>query len=509
MTDQTPYSTAEPWLTGKPSWMDEEDGQRIAAYALYENMYWSSPDTFKLTQLGTDEDPIYIPNPRVIIEAILRYLCVDWDIFIDPSYGTEDEKKAAQLFISKFMKRENVKAKFMTQLRYNLIRGDAMWHIVADESKPAGSRVSLYELDPASYFPITDVDNLDRIIGCHLVDTLIEKGSDGRDTEYIRRQTYRREIDEDEVFTGRITTELALFEMSGWDDRSIEPQDMKLVRTLEEEHYLPEPISQLPVYHWKNIRNPADPFGSSQLRGLERLFAAVNQTISDEDLAVALAGLGVYATDANDPVDEDGNPTNWLIGPGRVVTTNTGAKFARVSGVTSVQPSQDHIKYIEGKIREGSGVPDIAVGEVDVQTAESGIALAIKMSPLLAANKEKQLEIIGKTDQMIYDLQHMWFPAYEEVNFEPLLMESVVGHPLPQNREAAIKEVIELATANPPLITIEEARAKLKELGYELSETDAAAILDQVSKIAGSADPFAARMNTDLAGGDDAGPAES
>lgn len=494
----TPYSSAKPWMTGAPVWLSQEDFERIQSYTVYEQMYWNVPDTFKLTQLGSEDDPIYVPNPKVIIEAILRFLCVGWDITVDPTIGSDADRAKAVYEFRRLMKREKLQSKFMSQLRYSMIRGDALWHITADPLKPEGSRLSIHELDPASYFPIYDIDDLDKLVGCHLVDSIIEKDSEGKETELIRRQTYRKQQDDDGMFTGKITSEIRLFELTGWDDRSLEPQDLVQIKVIQEEMELPDPISQLPVYHWKNIRNPADPFGSSQLRGLERLFAAVNQTISDQDLAVALAGLGVYATDANDPVDDDGNRVGWLIGPGRVVSVNPGSKFERVQGLTTVTPSLDHIKYLESKILEASGVPDIAVGAVDVQVAESGIALSIKMSPLLAGNAEKELEIIGTTDQMLYDLQTMWFPAFESISFGEVIVESIVDDAMPKNREAAVDEIVRLATSTPPLITIEEAREHLSELGYELSDAAADAIYEQLAVIANNSDPFGARMGDEL-----------
>lgn len=506
--DYTPYSTAQPFMRGLPGWMGPDDGERVEAYTLYEQMYWSVPSTFVLTQLGSDDMPIYIPNPKVIIEAILRYLCVDWDIAIDPKTGDEAKRKLAYEAFTKLFKRENVKAKYKSQLRYCLMRGDAMWHITADANKKEGSRISLEELDPATYFPIYHEDNLNKLIGCHIVDQWEDEQPNGSVVTMIRRQTYRKEVNALGVPTGRITSECSLFEIGAWDDRNMEPNELKLVRHIIPKHTLPEQIDQLPVYHWKNIRNPADPFGSSQLRGLERLFAAVNQTISDEDLAVALAGLGVYATDSNAPVDENGDEVNWLIGPGRVVEITPGTKFSRVPGIQTVEPSQDHIKYLESKIREASGVPDIAVGSVDVQVAESGIALMIKMSPLLTQNAEKELEILGKTDQMLYDLATMWFPAYEGLDFGAVVIESTIADPMPQNRAAEIEEIVKLATANPPLITIAEARERLNLLGFKLLDVSDAAIMAQLKSAADAvappvpvvdpaADPAATGVKTD------------
>lgn len=484
-----PYSTAKPWMKGYPQWMPDEDGLRVESYSLYEQMYWSVPETFQLTQLGTDEDPIYVPKPKVVVEAILRYLCVNWGFEVDPEVGSEAERKEAVEVFKKLFKRETMYAKFASQLRYCLIRGDAVWHLTADPNKPAGKRISIHELDPATYFPIHDEDDPEKLVGVHIVDQFEEPDFSVR----IRRQTYRKVMDEFGVFTGEITSQCDLFEIAGWDDRNLDPNEIRHVRTITPMFTLPKEITQLPVYHWRNNPDPTNEFGSSQFRGVERLFAAINQTISDEDLAVALAGLGVYATDSNAPVDENGNEVNWLIGPGRVVELTPGTDFKRVTGVSSVTPSQDHVKYLEAKVQEASGVPDIAVGLVDSTIAESGIALALKMAPLIASNAEKELEIIGKTDQMLYDLQTMWLPAYEGVNLDGVIVESRVDNPLPRNKAAEIQEVLSLATSNPPLLTIQEARARLSELGYDLTGT-VEEIMAQMNAAASAADPFGARL---------------
>lgn len=64
----------------------------------------------------------------------------------------------------------------------------------------------------------------------------------------------------------------------------------------------------------------------------------------------------------------------------------------------------------------GIGLPDMASGKVDVSVAQSGIALAWKMGPIIAENQDKQLGILGKWNQMGYDLVNMWFPAFEELH---------------------------------------------------------------------------------------------
>ena len=72
-------------------------------------------------------------------------------------------------------------------------------------------------------------------------------------------------------------------------------------------------------------------------------------------------------------------------------------------------------------------------------------------------------------------------------------MESRVDNPLPRNKAAEIQEVLSLATSNPPLLTIQEARARLSELGYDLTGT-VEEIMAQMNAAASAADPFGARL---------------
>ena len=55
---------------------------------------------------------------------------------------------------------------------------------------------------------------------------------------------------------------------------------------------LPAAITAFPVYHVRNRTEPLNPWGSSELRGLERILAGLTQAVSDEDMALALEGLG-------------------------------------------------------------------------------------------------------------------------------------------------------------------------------------------------------------------------
>lgn len=400
-------------------------------------------------------------------------------------------------FLQTLFDREILYAKFATQKRWGLIRGDAVWHILADEEKPEGSRISVYEVDPASYFPIYDPWNPERIIGVHLVDAVVNASG----KTVIKRQTYRKE-------EGVIAYELSWWEVGAWDDRDsdnelkkAEAKDIPEGESNKPVAYdLPDSITSLPVYHIKNSRSTSSPFGTSELAGFETLIAGVNQTMSDEEITLVMQGLGLYWTNSSPPVDDDGNEINWKFGPGWVLEIDEDSTFGRVGGVSSIEPMQGHISKIESSMREASGVPDIAVGKVDAQVAESGIALAFHMAPLLTQNREKKNEILGVMNHMLHDLVTMWLPEFE--GFEsPARAISTVGDELPTDRKAVLEEVISMLTAG--LISIAYAQTIIQEkLGYDFPATMLTDIVNEARAMAEArnVDPFAARVLAEIEG---------
>jgi len=497
--DLKPYVTLKPFMGPLESWLPAEDAERIQAYQLYEGIYRNVPDAFKLVQRGSDSNPIYIPSAKTLVEAKNRFLAKRWTYALDPKLGSDPERAALDAMLTRLFRREQVWSKFATQKRFGLIRGDAVWQITADENKPEGRRLNIYEVDPAAYFPIEDPWNPEKILGCHIVEPVeVEPGS-GKTV--IKRQTYRK------TDAGRISYELSWWENGAWDDRPFSGQTLKRAQQIPEgehnrpvEFELPEEITAIPVYHVKNSRTPGASFGTSELEGFERIIGAVNQAISDEELTLALEGLGLYWTNSGPPVDEDGNETNYRLGPGWVVEIDPESTFGRANGVTSVAPMLEHIRYLEGTMREASGVPDIAVGKVDTAVAESGIALAFHMAPILSGNEEKEQELLSVMDHMLYDLAG-WFAAYEELSLTPAQAVSIVDDPLPINRKAVIEEVVMLLSTDPPLISVEYARTLLSEkLGFDFPDEMFNTIVNEAEALAKARnqDPFAARVAGEL-----------
>lgn len=493
MADLTPYATARPLMGPRQQWMTAEDAERLEAYRVYESLYKNVPDAFKLVQRGTDANPIYIPSARTIVEATNRFLAKGWTYALDPRRGTDGERQALNLVLQSLFRREKVWSKFASQRRYGLIRGDSVWHIIGDLARPAGRRLTISRVDPGAYFPIPHPTDPSRISGCHLAEQIAVG-----DKTIIKRQTYRK------TDTGRISYELSWWEPGSWDDREGSGQELKKAAAPPEPpvaYELDPRITALPVYHVANSQADDAEFGTSELQGLERIATAVNQAISDEELALALEGLGLYVTTSGPPVDDDGNEVDWIIGPGRVLEIDENATWDRVTGVTNVTPVLQHIAYLEGAMRESVGVPDIAVGRVDVQTAESGIALSLKMAPLLAKNEEKEVEILSVMDHMLYDIATAWLPVFEGVDAGDAQPVSVVGDPMPVNRDAVIAEITALLSTDPPLISAEYARQLLAEkLGYEFTETMGTDVVSEAQALAEArnTDPFATRVAVEL-----------
>lgn len=480
----TPYSTGAEFFGTKPTWIpDELDIARILSYQTYEEMYYNVPDIFKVSLRGTNALPLYVPAARTVIDTTHRYYGVDFRPVVS---GTGQAVTAAQLALSDFMKRERFRSKFNGLRRYGLIQGDSIWHLTADESKPVGSRLRITALDPAMYFPIPDEDDVDRIVGCHLVELI--STADG---DRIRRLTYRK------AEGGGITVEEGIFKTDKWGGPEATPESV-----IRPETDLPAQITSLPVYHTKNTEQPGDPFGSSEIRGLERLFSGLNQAMSDEDLALALMGIGMYATDASQPIDpKTKQPVPWQLGPGRVVH-HDGTGFTKLPGATDLDEAYGaHYNRLWEAIKQASATPDIAIGSVDVSIAQSGIALALQLGPMLAKAGEKNDLLLDTHNQLFYDIIQMWMPAYEQTTFEGVTVDCVVGNGVPVDREARFAELNDMLDRG--VIDTEYYREEAKKLGYTFPEGMADRAKAEYD--GRQAQDFGTRLNSELEGTGDAG----
>lgn len=505
-----------------PSWVAaDDDALRIAAYDAYDDMYKNVPETFKLVMRGTEDQPLYIPSAETIVEATNRYLAKDWRWSINSKAAaaeaatagqdtsgpgpSEAKRLEVQSIVADLFVREEVYSKFYSLKRDMLKDGDALWHITADPSRPVGSRLSIQEIHPRHFFRISDPGNDARTIGCYLVD-ILQVGN----TQVVRRQEYRKIVNDDMASTyhtplGGIYYRMTFWELKAWDDRYPNLPPLKAVATPQEYldnpdldlalqgYSLPPEIQAIPLYLVRNRRAGSEAYGTSQIAGVETLIAGVNQGVSDEDMTLALQGLGVYVTDSTRPVNDDGEETDWVIAPATVLEMMPGSKLERVNGVASVEPFQDHLKYLGDSIRQAKGLSNVAVGNVDVQVAQSGVALRLEMAPILAGNEEKEVELLSRLDQMLYDLVFMWLPAYEDLQApdpEDISVSNSFADPLPVDRAATIDEIIKLVAAG--LMSKEFAVSHLSTtLGYQFPS-------DMVDTIAADEDRVAARMAAEL-----------
>lgn len=484
----TPYSTVAPFFGATPAYVRTEDAERINSYLTFEQIYWNDPNAYKVVGRGDDFDSIYVPNGRTIVDTTNRYVASGFGYSVvagtDPAtgnpIGTPEQIALAQSIMANWFKRERFLSKFAMNKRYGMIRGDWLWHIIADPLKLEGTRISVDAVDPGSWFPVFDDNDPDKIIRMHLVDVFFNEAGDKR----LKRLTYDKDPE-----TGLITMSEAVYELDGWWKIDAEPELIVTPPTA-----LPAEIMHFPIYHIPNTEEPANPYGSSELRGVERIIQAVSQAVTDEDLALALEGLGVYATDGGGPVDEEGDDAPWHIYPGAVLENAAG--FKRVNGVSSLAPYDSHVTRLLNFLKQASSTPDVAVGNVDVQVAESGVALALQMGPMLAKAAEKDTVIVDVHTQMFYDLK-TWFKIYEGWDILAVDIVPTLGDKLPVNVDKEIERAIKMIDAG--LWSSLTAREELAKKGIVFAvDEDARVSTEKAATAAASQSEIDARMNAEL-----------
>ena len=470
----TQWTTVEPYVDTFETWIAEEDRLRIAAYQKYEQMYWNAESSFELLRRESDGASVLIPKPMTVVDTTAYYLLKDLKI----TSVNEELTGEFGLFLEAFLKREAFYSRFNTAKHDGIMRGDWLFHLTADPNKPEGSRISLTSLDPAVYFPEYDPDDMETLVGCQLVQQWPHPDDPDKVVVRVLHYTQPGKLD---LNSGDLTVyrEEALWEIEDWFD----PEKQVKVKQILPYEALPSDITAIPVYHFKNRESDGYPFGNSELRGLERVFQAINQAISDEEIALALSGLGVYVTDAGRPVNEEtGQETDWVAFPGAVWEMPGATLAKRLDGVASVTPVQDHLNYLGKAINEGSGTSDVALGNIDANTAESGVALAIKFIPTLAKIEDRDKTGLAILEQMFYDWK-FWVKAYESKDFTAQEILITLGDKLPINRAKVIEELNNMYDRE--VISAQFYRDELKRrLGYDFPEDIQKQILEEKKALA-------------------------
>jgi hypothetical protein len=477
---------------GFPNWVPAYERERIAAYQVFEEMYWTHEGTFDTLTRGTDDDPVIVPTARIIVNTLSRYAGKGLRILANPLYGTPAEQQNLQLALEPLLAREAFLARFQGSKKMALIQGDQIWHIIANPGKLPGTRVSLKRVDPGAYFPVPE-EFLEE--GVYRRVHIAEQWQDPDDESkvYVERLTYTQ-MENPDGSPGAIFTEAGLFETEGWDGSEKAPE---LVEQLIPPTQLDARITAIPVYHFKNSLLDDGPWGNSVVRGLSRLMASINQSNTDEDLALALEGLGVYATESGAPVDENGDDTDWWITPGRVL--ENVKNFRRVEGVSSVQPFGDHIDRLTKYLFLAADVTEAAIGNIDPATAESGIARMLKLAPTLESAREINEAWKAGLTQFFYDL-NAWLTVYEATGWGTAVPLITFADPAPVDRKAAIDEILQLVAGK--LMSVQTAVERLAELGVVLAADEVARLASEAATAAAMADPYAARLGEETDSGE-------
>lgn len=486
------YTTAQEFYGTPPGWINATDGARLASYEFYKALFKNDPTTFKVTLRDDEENPVYIPSAKRIVRTMARYTCRDLGfapVAISvggaeaPAVTPEDQLQVITAYGDLF-NREEFFANFRDAMEMGIAQGDFCLMVSGDPNKPEGSRLTLRFIDPGTYHARRDPADGQRISGCMVVERIYlndkgEAGMPDSTKEYIKRQRWVKVTDPVHPayapppavpnYETPIQYDSMILETKDWED----PAKIQVFRTDVPMVEIPN-ITALPIYHFRNRGEVGEVYGVSELEGFERLFMAINQAATDEDVALAMQGLGLYVSSAKF-VNEDGEEVDPVLGPRRVVTLSGPGKaadqFSRVSGVTDVSASQDHIGFLVDSAESTSGISDVALGQVDTTVAESGIALAIRMGPIFDESGRKDDRILSKLKQFMYDLK-AWFQEYESITIpDGIGVEPVVGPKLPVDVDKQLARLQDLYVNG--IIPTRLYIVKLNELGLDLGDPKA------------------------------------
>lgn len=486
--DVEPYESAT--LLGTQvdfSYLPERDRLRAEAYKKYDQLYWNDRGQYTL-RLLEGEEPSYIPNPRTMVDATSHFLLKGLRVSEkDPNNPSgreeqeeatgspEDHQKSKSMgdALQAFLDREMFYARFQNAKHAGVARGDWCFHMTADPLAEEGKRLSLTPVQPWKVILDEDPDDSTKVIRAHLVE-LVPHPTEA-DKSVVKELLYEYG-EPDSADSNRVFRTETLWSLDKpWYDE----EEREQVAVVLPREALPDPISAIPVYLFHNINWDGGLYGVSELRGFEQTFRTISQVVTDQNAALGLEGLGVYATDGGAPVDNTGKETGeWEVAPGKVMEVPQGSYFRRVEGVGSVTPNLDHINYLEEKLREAGGLSDVGLGRVDVQTAESGIALAIKFMPTVAKTEERDNLGLGRLKQLFYDWK-AWHQAYENQTFDDEIVVTV-GDKLPSNRTERVNELNNMLDRK--VISKRYYRSEMQNLGYIFPDDMEAEIAEELKR---------------------------
>ena len=434
------------------SWLEHDDDAkaRVLRYLAYDRMYRNDPEVFNIILRDQDGSPVQVPKAKVVVNTTAYYMLKGLKVTLE---GASPEQQA---FLDGFLDREVFYSRLALAKRTGAARGDYIFHITADAEAEEGRRISLTTIDPWTYFPVWNVDDPTYREAVRIITEVDHP--DKEDETCLRILMYWHDENNPLI----IWREEALWEKDNW----FSEDSAELIEVLLPAEQLPASITTIPVYHFVNDQWGEDPWGVSELQGLESIFQNMSQMATDESIALILSGLGVYVTDAGRPT-LNGREVDWVIAPGTVVEAPGATMFKRVDGVTNVQPIQDHLEYLDKHIMQASGTSPIALGEVEFNVAESGVALAIKFIPTLAKIEDRELAALTKLKQMWFDLLG-WFTEFE-MAFDGVVAVLTLGEKLPTNRIKVLDELNQMLDRKVISRAFYRAEAE-RRLGYKFPD---------------------------------------
>jgi hypothetical protein len=117
-------------------------------------------------------------------------------------------------------------------------------------------------------------------------------------------------------------------------------------------------------------------------------------------------------------------------------------------------------------VNKALGLSDVAIGAVDAQVAQSGIALAIKFLPTLAKVETRDQAGMDILTQLFYNWK-TWYEVFEQKSLEGDIVPTI-GDKLPMDRTARVNELNNMIDRS--IISKQYYRDEMESLGYKFPE---------------------------------------
>jgi hypothetical protein len=346
--------------------------KRIDNYARYEKLFLGQHRELYAAQPGKHQKARYI---AVNFPGMISRLCADLLFGEQPDFSATED--AAQEALDNLVERNNLHTLNYESALGNSFRGDAIYKVRWGKRTPQAELPEsiIEEAPPAIYYPELDEDDVRRVIRVTLAWLKIDPANP--QLRYLR-------IEEHEP--GIIRNRLLRF-----GDRGATQEEMPLTtfpayEGLELE--VETGLKVIPIFHAPNFVYGSRFWGISDYEGLEPLFEAVNDRVtqSDEVLAKHVAPKLVVPPRF---VDEDGKVKLSEL---EVVQLDPGEPAPTyVTWDAHLTAASEHTERLMDLIFIISETAPAAFGVAKYGVAESGRALRLRLLRTLAKVNRKRL----------------------------------------------------------------------------------------------------------------------